>query len=238
MPFRCRGLVRLMRAAGWHWFDALEGDWQLRRRMLDLSGHLHAASATVSISGHLVGMATFTRIDEATMSYKEFGELVLRDGTRLKAERRYLYRLEDDAWVIEFADGPDSGRRFLRFTSISLEKTQKEDGRETSGRKWGEREASGRWSVADDHLCGRDLYQAEYRFSGFTQRAAEALRQSAAPGRNHESDQRFTPRLALGSTAERSSDKAEAPGGKQILVQRTVVSGPRKDYAIVSRLQR
>jgi len=205
------------------WFDQLEGHWQLRRRILDLSaqeevggevgqqggdraghglaGHgragvdaADAAPATITLSGHMVGMATFTRLDAASMAYVESGELVLRDGARLKAVRRYLYRLEDDgACVIDFADGPDKGRRFLRFPDAR------------AGTAGGA--SSGNGTMKDDHLCGRDLYQVQYRFLGFK--------------------------------AETLSVQAHEPGlDKRILLQRTVVSGPRKDYAIVSRLQR
>lgn len=182
------------------WFDQLEGRWQLRRRIVDLSGHMKAddtgvvAAATTSLSGRLAGMATFTRIDAASMAYMETGELLLRDGTRLKAVRRYVYRMETDgACVIEFADGPDSGRRFLRFSQALSENAAEKAAAE----------ASGSWTVADDHLCGRDLYQAEYRFLNFT-------------------------------TGPSAAQACEKP----VLLQRTLVSGPRKDYAIVSRLQR
>jgi hypothetical protein len=220
------------------WFNQLEGRWHLRRRILDLSvqgagggqigqqagiqaDHEHAdhqrdhpadrnmadailtgdASPIVSLSCHLIGVATFTRLDAVSMVYVESGELVLRDGTRLKAVRRYLYRLEDDGTcAIDFADGPDQGRRFLRFSEAHAE--TRFDGIATGA--GGE---SDNWTMTDDHLCGRDLYQVQYRFLGFKGGTSSAQ--------------------AYGRALD-----------KQFLLQRTVVSGPRKDYAIVSRLRR
>lgn len=208
-----------MMGSAWfaQWFDALEGRWQLRRRILDLSGREQG-------SGRLVGVATFTRIGATTLAYLESGELVLRDGTQLKAVRRYLYRLEeDDGCVIEFADGPDAGRRYLRLSPTHAESIAEE----AVGK------ARGSWTVADDHLCGRDLYQAEYRFLGCTTAPSEARSQEQAEGQ--------TQARILNQTQAQPPNHTH---GSQIgrpfrtILQRTVVSGPRKDYAIVSRLQR
>ncbi len=237
------------------WFGALEGDWQLRRRILQwgpkhgladgLTNVLAKARAADGRSeahhpseyrtsppglpegmvvGRLSGVARFTRIDQATLHYREEGALCLRQPggrqlpTTVHAVREYRYRRDGDAWRVDFADGPTAGDPFLRLDPVGGDADRRrmddgddrddryeQDGRDERGQydpprvdEAGLAASHSDWIAMDHHLCGRDLYQAVYRLHGFAQ---------PGPAR---------PRI----------------------VQRTTVTGPRKDYAIVSVLRR
>jgi hypothetical protein len=229
-------------AANRRWFQRLVGEWRITRRISRLAGDESSVDdGQARIEGRLRGTVSIQREDDDTLLYSEAGTLTLRNGTTVNAVRRYRYKLDDDALLIEFADGPDSGRRFIRLdTGLHApddgdaenaiggllnedadgapEKTGKaalrasmsaaaavtadvsspmESDHAGPAAHAGGRSGRDVWSAEDDHLCGRDLYQALYRFKGF---GGDAVRRT--------------------------------------LVQRTIVSGPRKDYAIISVLQR
>ena len=154
-------------------FERLGGEWHIDRRIVCPSpdGDEHIGR----IEGRLTGVAYFDPVENGVLAYREEGRLRLRGGAAVKAVRRYRYRLDDDALLIEFADGPDAGRRFLRLDAVDDEDDAEEGGEHPS------RPGNG-WRVADNHLCGRDLYQAEYRFEGFDQtaRAGEKIVQRTA----------------------------------------------------------
>lgn len=187
-------------------FDRLRGEWRIDRRIvspLSDGDDDHIGQ----IAGRLTGVAYFEPVEDGVLAYREEGRLRLRGGAAVKAVRQYRYRLDDDALLIEFADGPDAGQRFLRLETadetadasvdmLADEPVERAEGRAKPGEQ-AER-VDTRWHVADNHLCGRDLYQALYRFDGFDQPV-------------------------------RADEK---------IVQRTVVNGPRKDYAIVTVLRR
>ncbi|MCY0389630.1 DUF6314 family protein [Robbsia sp. Bb-Pol-6] len=163
-------------------FERLEGPWRLDRRILDRPRDIPwgaecdagceagpgvaAATAPESASrladmpamrARLRGAARFQRLDGDTLAYTEEGMLELASGVRVRAVRRYVYRLAGSAVQVEFADGPDRGRRYLRFEIM------------TEGEPDARRGRAGRpdWQGVDQHLCGRDLYRAAYRFHGF-----------------------------------------------------------------------
>lgn len=108
------------------------GPWILRRDIQPGGGHLH-------------GDAVFAAVGEGALAYRESGLLSLRDGSELSAYRQYLYRLNEDRIVVEFADGPDIGKRFL---ILSFSRTVR--GLE----------------AIDVHICGYDTYHATYRILG------------------------------------------------------------------------
>ncbi|MGI4983475.1 MAG: DUF6314 family protein, partial [Janthinobacterium lividum] len=132
-------------------FDGLEGAWRLDRRILDRPWHAaqgaeagagHEAAAheaagheakraqltvpagTPAMRARLHGEARFQRLGDDRLAYAEEGTLVLANGARLRAVRRYVYRLEGSALQVEFADGPDTGRRYLRFDAVGTEDAQ------------------------------------------------------------------------------------------------------------------
>lgn len=173
-------------------FDRLEGVWRLDRRILDRPGdagqgtgaevgrgvgtRFEAGDATARKAGRLTadgaavapamgarlrGEARFQRLDDDALAYSEEGTLVLANGARVRAVRHYVYRLDGIALLVEFADGPDAGRRYLRFDAAA-------DGAGRIARSGRDAGAAGSdWRAADQHQCGRDLYEAAYRFRGF-----------------------------------------------------------------------
>ncbi|MEM1388565.1 MAG: DUF6314 family protein [Pseudomonadota bacterium] len=75
------------------------GQWQLSRVIED-----HRAGTTLRFTG----IARFDAVDPADMTaldYAETGEMVLPDGARLKASRRYCWRLIDGVIEVLFDDG-------------------------------------------------------------------------------------------------------------------------------------
>lgn len=107
----------------------------------------------------LRGEACFRRLDRDALACTEEGVLTLANGARLRAVRRYVYRRDGDALLVEFADGPDAGRRYVRLDVAH-------GGDDAAGID----AAAKCWRATDRHLCGRDLYQADYRFHGFDER--------------------------------------------------------------------
>lgn len=80
----------------------LEGIWKIERRIDDFR------------AGHILrfrGQARF-RPDDAGLHYSETGQLELPDGSRLRAERSYLWREQAGRIVVLFPDG----RAFHDFT--------------------------------------------------------------------------------------------------------------------------
>lgn len=75
--------------------DALEGRWALARRIED-----RRAGAT----GVLAGTCVWRRHGPGLMQ-EETGELRMGDGPVLRAQRRYLWREEDDGLAVLFEDG-------------------------------------------------------------------------------------------------------------------------------------
>nr|WP_281496124.1 DUF6314 family protein [Marivita sp. S6314] len=72
-----------------------EGLWQVDRVI-----HDHRAGST----GRFAGSATFSPIG-AGLAYLETGQLWLDGHPPFKAERRYLWRIEDDVIHVDFDDG-------------------------------------------------------------------------------------------------------------------------------------
>lgn len=173
-------------------FDRLEGVWRLDRRILDrpwnaaqttehdaereagygAGGEVqrqaaNAPAAAPAMRARLHGEARFRRLEEDVLAYAEEGTLTLANGARVRAVRHYVYRLDGAALLVEFADGPDAGRRYLRFAAAG------DAGHPVAGRDDGSATGAD-WHAADQHLCGRDLYEAVYRFRGFD--ADDAMR--------------------------------------------------------------
>lgn len=72
-----------------------EGRWLLERKITDRRGMQ---------SGTLTGEAWFSP-QEKGLLYQEKGVLFLETGAKLNAERRYLWRDENDLIAVDFEDG-------------------------------------------------------------------------------------------------------------------------------------
>ena len=89
-------------------------------------------------TGTLAGTATFAPGGDGGLIYDERGTLRLGTGTPLEATRRYLWRFGAGGVEVRFADGAP----FHAFVP--------------AGR-----------AAGTAHLCGADLYEVAYDFSGF-----------------------------------------------------------------------
>ncbi|PVA08029.1 DUF6314 family protein [Thalassorhabdomicrobium marinisediminis] len=113
----------------------------MTRTLADFIGRYAVAR---EIEDHLTGGRTrFTGVAEivaqnAGAHYRERGRLTLPTGQEVMAERRYLWRPEEEAIAVDFADGAP----FHRFDP-SL------------------------GGAASAHLCGADVYRGGYDFTGW-----------------------------------------------------------------------
>jgi len=113
-------------------FEGLAGTWSIDR--------------SIEPGGHFEGRATFLTDGPDRLFYEECGDLILANGTRSEASRRYLYEWAGDRIVVRFDDGPNRGNIFLRLVL-----------RPVSDAPWP-------IEAQDCHLCGDDVYDAVYRF--------------------------------------------------------------------------
>lgn len=103
------------------------GNWALERRIDDvLSGSVSTFSGTACLS-----------VGENQWSYHEVGKLLLADAQPMTAERRYIWRADDNGVDIHFDDG-----RFFHRLDCSND------------------------AVAQ-HWCDPDQYDVEYNFSNW-----------------------------------------------------------------------
>lgn len=73
-------------------------------------------SRSIEPHGSFLGHAVFFQVDDRTLSYQEMGEMTLSEGHVLDdVQKRYIYKLEDDAIAVYFDDGPDKGKLFHRL---------------------------------------------------------------------------------------------------------------------------
>jgi len=83
-------------------FENWLGKWALTRK--------------IDPHGSFAGQAVFSRVDDNTILYQETGELTLVEGHVLDdVQKRYIYKLEENAIVVYFDDGPDKGKLFHRL---------------------------------------------------------------------------------------------------------------------------
>lgn len=90
----------------------------------------------------LVGEAIFKPVDTVSVSYREQGLLTLANGQTLNTVRHYLYRFKERSILVEFADGPNLGDRFVELRFIE--------------------DAQGVMTAQDIHQCGNDAYHVRY----------------------------------------------------------------------------
>jgi Family of unknown function (DUF6314) len=108
-------------------FGMLLGRWNFAR---EIAGH-----------GSMKGTAVFELASEGRAEYFEFGELALKTGERLRAERRYVYEALDGGFKVRFHE---TGEIFERAVFVEQER--------------------GGWKASANHLCDKDLYESEYCF--------------------------------------------------------------------------
>jgi len=108
-------------------FEMLLGRWNFAR---EISGH-----------GSMKGTAVFELVSEGRAEYFELGELALKNGERLRAERRYVYEVMDGGFKVHFHE---TGEIFERALFVELK--------------------SGGWKASANHLCDKDVYESEYFF--------------------------------------------------------------------------
>lgn len=83
-------------------FESFEGQWLLTREIIP--------------HGAFKGTASFTKIDDLTLQYKEQGELTLNNDVKLSdVSKRYLYKLEEGGIAVYFDDGVTKGDLFHRL---------------------------------------------------------------------------------------------------------------------------
>lgn len=224
------------------WFAALRGQWRLRRCVLVGTGTAapddgrapadSAIDVTLKVDARLRGVVRlFPAESGQALHYEEAGVLRLRHGAVLQSKRRYLYRCDVDAaqqtLAIDFADGPSSGLPFVKLPWPALS----------------ERDAT---HGDDVHLCGADHYRVRYRFE--TTRCTQTRFDNARANKACHTPNVMpsTPGMEAvawdlikqqGDAARNDEDDVALPKWHRI-VQRTRVRGPKKDYAIVSILDR
>lgn len=243
-------------------FDRLEGTWQLRRRIVQWRGRSADTSHTVAVggandradaatsiagasmrpdamvAGRLIGSARFTRIDPDTLHYQEQGTLTLQQPgrhaaattTTVHAVRAYRYRRDKGAWTIDFADGPNMGSPYLRLAPIDI------DAERLATRQ---RDAESRRHGHGDALAMRDSRDSVLAGSADGHRRGELsdVGRAASDSDWIAVDHHLCGR-DLYQAAFRLHGFAQADPIRHRIVQRTTVTGPRKDYAIVSVLRR
>lgn len=125
-------------------FDGLKGTWQLRRTLTSkLPGFP---------SGTFTGTATFAAshaFNKSALLYHETGTLTTDQGFQLHADRKYIYRYNDQdeklsAWFVKEIDGKDD----IDYLYHDLEFSFEQD----------------RWVARGDHLCNDDMYWTFYDF--------------------------------------------------------------------------
>jgi hypothetical protein len=109
--------------------DELIGEWSFERE--------------VPGQARMSGTASFTRMDETTVVYREAGELQLEYGQRLQSRQSYLYEKTDDGFVVRFRD---TGEIFHRVRLAA--------------------DGSGAVSGSAEHLCKDDRYESQYWIDG------------------------------------------------------------------------
>jgi len=95
----------------------------------------------ISEHGSMNGTAVFQPVSEGRAEYFEFGELALRNGGRLHAEQRYVYKMTDDGFAVYFHA---TGEIFQRAIFSEHE--------------------NGEWRASASHICNQDVYDSEYCF--------------------------------------------------------------------------
>ena len=121
-------------------FDTLEGQWQLRRTIVD---------RFAGDTNHAHGTASFVRGAAAhQLIYTETGIVQLvATGKELRFQRSYIYKLEHDQLVIYLNDGVTKGKVFQALTPL-------DDSCQFKG---------------EDHLCRSDVHSGHYRFVSATE---------------------------------------------------------------------
>ncbi|WP_024903522.1 DUF6314 family protein [Robbsia andropogonis] len=222
------------------WFAALRGRWRLRRvvlawrapdsgpreRPISASGPdavVPGVLSSPSIEARLTGEVTLsTAQSDLALHYVESGVLRLRHGHPLQSTRRYLYRCETGGdghtLEIDFADGPSSGQPFVRLPWPALQERDAADGE-------------------DLHVCGADRYHVRYRFE--KKRRDTTSDESGGMSMSRPDGVAIAwSRLKMRKEDTEISESDEVLPLWNRIVQRTRVRGPKKDYAIVSILDR
>jgi hypothetical protein len=117
-------------------FDRLAGVWSIDR--------------SIELGGRFEGRAVFRPDGPDRLAYEEQGAMILTDGSRFEAARRYVYDWigdrSDGRIVVRFDDGPNRGNVFLNLDLRPADN------------------AAEPIEARDSHLCGEDVYDAAYRF--------------------------------------------------------------------------
>jgi hypothetical protein len=108
-------------------FEMLPGRWSFER---EIPGQ-----------GSMKGTAVFELVSEGRAEYFEFGELALKNGERLRAERRYVYEVMHGGFKVHFHE---TGEIFERAVFVE--------------------QKSGGWKASANHRCEKDFYESEYCF--------------------------------------------------------------------------
>ncbi|KAF8321340.1 FAD/NAD(P)-binding domain-containing protein, partial [Clavulina sp. PMI_390] len=149
-------------------FNALQGDWDIYRR-------LESSSSTLP-SGNFSGKASFTRVvaDMANQDtgpqyeykYLEQGRLTTDTGMSFDAQRRYRYRYEDEEDRIDaFFDDTSGEGHFHRIRIRAPNDTPPVDrGYDGTWEPWVNESRPG-WRGTGRHWCAPDNYTVAYWFS-------------------------------------------------------------------------
>jgi len=92
--------------------------------------------------GTMQGIATFTPLDQERLAYREQGNLRLLNGTKLQAEREYIFSKSDTGFEVFFKENPP---RLFHAISLSTR-------------------AGGGLGGNAGHLCNLDNYRSTYTF--------------------------------------------------------------------------
>ncbi len=140
-------------------YSALQGRWQIRRRLISKTYNLP--------SGTFTGEASFLRkpidakSDDCELKYLEVGQLKTDSGVELEARRAYRYRYEPARDVVEVLF--DDLTHFHSMKVLSPEEAPGE-GFDGSWEPWEGRESAG-WRAVGTHWCSPDDYTAAYWFA-------------------------------------------------------------------------
>ncbi|WP_347555535.1 DUF6314 family protein [Robbsia sp. KACC 23696] len=210
------------------WFAALRGRWRLRRCVLVWAAPSQPdAAGWPHVEARLTGEVRLDPAESAiALHYEETGVLRLRHGALLQSKRRYLYRCEvgesQQQLAIDFADGPSAGLPFVQLPWPALSERDAAEGE-------------------DLHLCGADRYRVRYRFETLHGAMTSVDKTIDGNGKVHT---RPGAEAVAWDRIKQRGDEAESREGDNAsplwhrIVQRTRVRGPKKDYAIVSILDR
>jgi Family of unknown function (DUF6314) len=97
---------------------------------------------TIEGQGTMQGTAMFTPLDQDTLIYREQGSLKLLNGTKLQAEREYIFSRSSGGFQVFFKENPP---RLFHEISLSMR-------------------VGGGLSGGARHLCNLDLYRSTYTF--------------------------------------------------------------------------